>query len=346
MNLTQRLFLSFLVIALVLVAVWVVAQALVPKRGLELSATPGTRGPNLLSGTVIGLDPGDRVRLHLEFLAGGSVDTRGEVVHRFEMANGPWQRLGLALSPGRYRLVPEIKGYVPIPHSIIFQIPKEGLVWRYTSLDFEFLHPEDAPARLGLPLCSEPGPNVPVTAVPGAKLDSPLQLGSGPPSPLSDMCYANHLAVVSLVPAGLQGQVSGLSNGQMATITLYALPPVIDESYGQGEPPPPDSTQIYPPEVASLTGPPHIPPDWTQTATLFAGNGPWGLVDPLLVGGKYLVVACAPGQTALPPAYEVVISGGKAPGFPSGVDFAFGPKPQAMSSSVEPEYPAPQTADD
>jgi hypothetical protein len=132
----------------------------------------------------------------------------------------------------------------------------------------------------------------------------------------------------------------------MATITLYALPPVIDESYGQGEPPPPDSTQIYPPEVASLTGPPHIPPDWTQTATLFAGNGPWGLVDPLLVGGKYLVVACAPGQTALPPAYEVVISGGKAPGFPSGVDFAFGPKPQAMSSSVEPEYPAPQTADD
>jgi hypothetical protein len=55
------------------------------------------------------------------------------------------------------------------------------------------------------------------------------------------------------------------------------------------------------------------------------GNGPWGLVDSSLVGGKYLVVASADGQAAGPPAYEVVIFAGKALGFPGGVDFAFGP---------------------
>ena len=77
--------------------------------------------------------------------------------------------------------------------------------------------------------------------------------------------------------------------------------------------------------MTGLEESPEIAADWPLSATLRAGNGLWGLVDPSLVGGKYLVVASAPGLTVDPPAYEVVIFAGKAPGFPSGVDFAFGP---------------------
>ena len=346
MNRMRRLFLSFLVIAVVLVALWVAAHALAPKPGPGLSAVPGTGGPNLLSGAVSGLDPGDRVRLHLEHLAEGGVDARGEIVHRLDTTNGHWQQSKLALSPGRYRLVPETKDYVHIPHSVVFQVPKGGLIWRYTSLDFEFLHPKDAPDRLGLPLCPESKSYVPVTAVPGGIPSPSSQLGSSPPSPPADLCYANHLAVVSLLPAGLQGQVSGLPGGQRATVTLYALPALADESYGQGEPPPSDSSQIYPPEVTSLTKPPHIVADWLPVATLTMGNGPWGLVDPSLVGGKYLVVAHAPGHITQPSAYEVVVFGGKAPGFPGGVDFAFSPDRQAGSPPIETWRLAQQPADE
>jgi hypothetical protein len=345
MNLARRLSLSLLAIVLVLVALWMVAHALAPQADQELPET-WARGPNLLSGAVTGLDPGDRVRLHLEYLPEGETSSPGEIIHRLDTANGQWQQSNLVLAPGRYRLVPEIKEYIHIPHSIILQVPKGGMIWRYTSLDFEFLHPKDAPARLGLPLCSKTGPNVPVTAVPGATPDSPPQLGSDPPSSRSDMCYANHLADVSLVPAGLQGQISGLSDAQMATLTLYALPPVLDESYGQGEPPLPNNASVYPPEVVSLAESPQILSDWSLLATLAVDNGPWGLIDPSLVGSKYLVVINAPGQIALPPAYEVVIFGGKAPGFPSGVDFTLGPELQGMPSAAERWRHAPQPADE
>jgi hypothetical protein len=97
-----------------------------------------------------------------------------------------------------------------------------------------------------------------------------------------------------------------------------------------------DSSWVYPPEVASLAELPEIAPDWPLTATLVVGNGPWGLVDPSLVGGKYLVVADAHGQTARPPAYEVVVFSGKAPGFPGGVDFAFGLEPQGTPHNEMP----------
>jgi hypothetical protein len=111
----------------------------------------------------------------------------------------------------------------------------------------------------------------------------------------------------------------------MATLTLYALPPVPGEHCGQGEPPSGDSSWTYPREVTRLEVSPGIAPDWPLAATWIVGNGPWGLVDSSLVGGKYLVVASADGQAAGPPAYEVVIFAGKALGFPGGVDFAFGP---------------------
>ena len=77
--------------------------------------------------------------------------------------------------------------------------------------------------------------------------------------------------------------------------------------------------------MSQLAAPPDIAPDWPLTTTLRVGNCPWGLVDPSLVGNKVLVVASAPNQTADPLAYEVVIYGGKALGFPEGVDFSFGP---------------------
>ena len=353
MDLRKRLSLSFIAILLILIALLVAVRAWAPTFRPEGPSTAGALAPNLLSGVVAGLDPGDGIRLHLEQLAGGEVDGRGEIVHRFDTGNGRWQQPGLALPPGRYRLIPETKDYVHIPHSIVFQVPEEGIVWRYTRLGFEFLHPEDALSRFGLPLCDELAPDVPVTAVPEGKPDPGAEHGTvrpGPPASTAGMCYANHLADAWLVPAGLQGQISGLPAGGMATVALYALPPVAGESYGQGEPPSPGSSDAYPPEVASLAEVPEMAPGWPLTATLVAGNGAWGLVDPALAGGKYLVVAQADGQTVTPPAYEVVIFSGKAPGFPSGVDFGFSPEVQGSPADqtpatpqVPPDPPAPRT---
>lgn len=348
MNLKKGLFLSFLAIALVLIALLMAARALAPKPGPELLSTTEGLSPNLLSGAVTGLDPGDRVQLHLKRLVEAGVDGPGETVHRFGVVNGRWQQPGLILSPGHYRLVPEADDYVHIPQSIVFQVPEESTVWHYTSFNFEFLHPEDAPARLGLPLCVEEiPPHVAVTAVPQGKPSPAPETESvqpGPPITTFGLCYANHLADVRLVPAGLQGRISGLPDGKTATVALYALPPVRDESYGQGEPPPPDSSWMYPPEVASLAETPEIGPDWSLVATLAVGNGPWGLVDPSLVGRKYLVTAYVPGQTVMPPAYEVVIFAGKAPGFPGSVDFAFGLESQDAPSSEALTTPGAPTA--
>ncbi len=338
MNQAKWLSLSLVAVALALIASLVATRALAPTPRPDLPSTAETLSSNLLSGTVTGLDSGDSVRLHLEQLAEGGVEGRREIVQRFNVINGRWQQPDLALPPGHYRLVPEAEGYVQVPHSVIFQILEESVIWRYTNLDFGFLHPADAVARLGVPLCPEPSsPVVPVTAVPEGT-PSPT---SRPESTPSGLCYANHLADVWLVPAGLQGRISGLPDGQMATLTLYALPPMPGEHYGQGEPPPADSSWTYPPEVSQLAEPPDIVPDWPLTATLLVGNGPWGLVDPSLVGKKYLVVACAPGQTVGPPAYEVVIFAGKAPGFPGGVDFAFGPKLLGTPSNETPSAVLP-----
>jgi serpin B len=209
-----------------------------------------------------------------------------------------------------------------VPRSITFQVPERGIIWRYRALDFRFYHPAEAVALLGLPLCPDPSsPIVPVTAVPQG-MPSPT---TQPEPALSGPCYAHHLADVRLVPAGLQGRVSGLPEGQVATLSLYTLPPAPGEQYGQGEPSPADGSGIYPPEVSPLAALPDVAPEWPLTATLRRGNGPWGLVDPSLVGHKYLVVVHAAGQTADPPAYEVVVFAGKAPGFPGGIDFAFTP---------------------
>jgi serpin B len=326
MKLAKWLSVALAAVALALLASLVATRALAPRPGPAPSSGTEPFSSNLLSGTVTGLDDGDSVRLLLEGLAEGQVEGPGEIVQRLDVVNGRWQPADLALPPGLYRLVPEAEGYIHVPRSITFQVPEKGIIWRYQALDFRFYHPADAVALLGLPLCPDPSsPVVPVTAVlpgsPSPTAQPESALSGGPDGP----CYANHLADVRLVPAGLQGHISGLPEGQMATLSLYALPPVPGEPYGQGEPPPADGSWTYPPEVSRLAALPDIAPDWPLTATLRVGNGPWGLVDPSLVGHKYLVAVHADGQTADPPAYEVVIFAGKAPGFPGGLDFAFTP---------------------
>jgi hypothetical protein len=57
--------------------------------------------------------------------------------------------------------------------------------------------------------------------------------------------------------------------------------------------------------------------------SLTVSNGPWGVLDPGLRGHKYLVLAQAPGLTATPPAYEVVVQDGKFLLPSSGVEFVF-----------------------
>jgi hypothetical protein len=321
MKLAKWLTVALAAVALALLASLVATRALAPRPGPAPSSGAEPFSSNLLSGTVTGLDAGDSVRLLLEKLVEGQVEGPGAIVQRLDVINGGWQPADLALPPGYYRLVPEAEDYVHVPRSITFQVPEKSIVWRYQALDFRFYHPAEAVALLGLPLCPDPSsPIVPVTAVPQGTPSPTTQ----PKPTLSGPCYANHLADVRLVPAGLQGRISGLPEGQMATLSLHALPSVRGERYSQGEPPA-DGSWTYPPEVSSLAAPPEIAPEWPLTDTLRVGNGPWGLVDPSLVGHKYLVVAHADGQAVDPPAYEVVVFAGKAPGFPGGIDFAFTP---------------------
>jgi hypothetical protein len=248
-------------------------------------------------------------------------------------------------------LIPEVEGYVSIPGAITFHVPGAFVAWRYLRMDFEFLHPADAPARFGVPLCPELPSHGGIYVLPeGAPTPTPSSplTGTSPPPP-SDLdtwpagtCYAGHFADAWEMPAGLQGQISGLSPGQVATITVYMLPPDPGENYAIGEAPPADASWIYPPEVTPLAEPPGVAPDWPLTATLTARNGPWGLVDPSLAGGKYLVIAQSPGQVVEPPAYEVVVFAGKVPGLPGGVDFVF--EPALSGSSPATPSPAPAIA--
>jgi serpin B len=326
MKLAKWLSVALAAVALALLASLVATRALAPRPGPAPSSGTETLPSNLLSGTVTGLDDGDSVRLLLEKLSEGQAEGPGEIVQRLDVVNGRWQPADLVLPPGLYRLVPEAEGYVHVPRSITFQVPEKSIVWRYQALDFRFYHPADAVALLGLPLCPDySSPAIPVTPVPPGTPGPTPQPESTPSGGPDGPCYANYLADVRLVPAGLQGRISGLPEGQMATISIYALPPVPGEQYAQGEPPPADGSWTYPPEVSQLAALPNIAPDWPLTGTLRVGNGAWGLVDRSLVGHKYLVVAHEAGQAADPPAYEVVVFAGKAPGFPGGVDFAFTP---------------------
>jgi hypothetical protein len=322
---------------------------------------PGEGVTGQLAGTISGLDPGDSAKLALEFLEPGSLEVLrsewlaplspppgktpgpGEVRERFEVVDGGWGAANLSLEPGLYRLVPQAPGYVHTPRSILFAVPEAGVAWRYLDMDFEFLHPGDAPARLGAPICPERPAGGGVYVLPEGTptpTPAPLPPGASPLPPSSPekwppgTCYAGYFYDRKITPAGLRGQVGGLPAGQVATVSLYALTPEPGENYAMNEPPPPDGTWHYPPEVTPLADPPAISPDWPLTATLTLRNGVWGLVDPSLAGGKYLVVAQANGLVAEPPAYQVVIFTGKVPGLPAGVDFTFATTTPSPTPSI------------
>ena len=206
MKLAKWLSVALAVVALALVVTLVATRALAPSPEPATSSPAEPLSSNLLSGTVTGLDSGDLVRLHLEELAKGQGEGRDKVVQRSDVKNGRWQQADLVLTPGYYRLVPEAEGYVHVPRSITFQVPEKSIVWRYQALDFRFYHPADAVALLGLPLCPDPSSSiVPVTAVPRGIPSPTPQPESAPADGPDALCYANHLADVRLVPAGLQG---------------------------------------------------------------------------------------------------------------------------------------------
>jgi hypothetical protein len=325
---------------------------------------PGEGVTGRLAGLITGLDPGDSAELALEFLDPGSLEVLrsewlaplspppgktpgpGEVRQQFKVVNGRWGAANLSLEPGLYRLVPQARGYVHTPRSILLAVPEAGVAWRYLDMDFEFLHPGDASARLGAPICPERPPGGGVYVLPEGiptPTPAPAHPGTSPPPRSSPekwppgTCYAGHFYDRKITPAGLRGQVSGLPAGQVATITLYALPPVAGEVYGTGAPPSLDRSWSHPPQITAWMVPPAIARDWPVTASLRVRTGSWGLVDPGLASRKYLVVTQAAAQTARPPAYEVVVFGGKMPGIPGGVDFAFepyrGPIPTAQAPS-------------
>jgi hypothetical protein len=333
---------------LVLITLLAVACSSAHTPGSEFASPAEAPSLNLLAGTVTGLDPRASVTLRLELWAEGPPAEHREVVVYFDVSNGRWQQGGFDLTPGRYRLTAEAEDYVNVPKSIVFQVPEDGIIWRYTHLNFEFLHPNDALARFGAPLCPEPPVHGGVYVAPQGTSSptpsdsaQPVLVGTPPWPP--GTCYAGHFYDSELPLVGLRGQVVDLPTGQTVTITLYVLPPVPGENYMVGPAPPADGSWVYPPDVTDLEEQPPIVPDWPLTATLTTSNGSCGLVDPSLAGHKYLVVANATSDEAWPPAYEIVVFGGKMPGFPSSVNFSFrseatGPPPP---TEAPPEAPLP-----
>jgi hypothetical protein len=255
------------------------------------------------------------------------------VIKRFHVTNGHWEQSGLKLGPGRYGLLPETKGYVSLSGTRTFQIVDAGGTWYYRHVDFELLRPRDAPARVGVPLCDKPPAHGGVFVLPaGTPTPTPTftpvitsSITISTPTWPPGTCYAGHFFAYDIGSVGLRGVVSGLPPGQVATIRLYVLPPTPGENYAIG-PAPRDQSWFYPDALTQVTTPPTIMSEWPLTATLAVNNGPWGLLDPTLVGRKYLVTAQMPRQAANPPGYKVVVFAGKVLAPTGGVDFIFSPK--------------------
>lgn len=303
--------------------------------------------PHLLAGTISGLDPGASGNLNLELVQPGDLSQpgspvrrglmppfpdHGTLVARFNVANGPWQATEPALAGGLYILRPEVPGYVSLRTGLVLALPGEAIGFRYSHLDFDFFHPADALERLGVPLCATrppyggdivlpTGPQVTPTA--GAPRTGTPLLFATPPLPVGS-CYAGYLVPVNIPPAGFFGNVQGLPPGQTATIRIYAVPPAPGETYFSDIPLPPDSNQ----HLASGQGPlavvPTLAPGSVLTATLTVGNGPWGLIDPILTAHKYVISIQSSGATLWPKSYETVLYASKGIALESGVDFSVG----------------------
>lgn len=284
-----------------------------------------------LSGAITGLEPGASANLRLERLDANQAPGQGRVINRFRVANGQWEQSNLKLGPGRYGLFPEAKGYVSLSGTRTFQIVDAGGTWYYRHIDFELLRPRDAPTRVGVPLCDKPPahggvfvlpegtPTPTPTFTPVITSSVPISTSTWPPG----TCYAGHFFAYDIGWVGLHGVVSGLPPGQVATIRIYVLPPTPGENYAIGPAPPLDRSWVYPDTLTQVTTPPTIMSEWPLTATLAVKNGPWGLLDPALVGRKYLAIAQTPRQVANPLGYKVVVFAGKVLAPTGGVDFAF-----------------------
>jgi hypothetical protein len=316
---------------------------------LTATPTPIPQLPRIheLGGVITGLDAGSRAPLSLELLQAGDpmqlwrqiwpglippFPERGSPVASFNVANGPWHASDLSLTAGLYILVPQAVDYVAIRKALVLVLPDKSVGFRYTDLNFEFLHPADAPSRLGVPLCASRPPSggdyiiPPGTPSPTPTFAPPPAPGTLYPTPAwpAGTCYAGHFVPIAVPPAGLLGQVQGLGPGQTATITIYALSPAPQERYGVGPPPPPNGSW----QLASGQGPlavvPTLAPGSVLSATMTVGNGPWGLIDPDLRGYKYVIRATTAGDILWPKSYEIVLLTGKALGLASDVDFSTG----------------------
>lgn len=283
-----------------------------------------------LSGTITGLVPDTSADLRLELLATDQKAGQGQVITRFKVTNGQWEQTGLGLEPGRYGLVPEAAGYVSRFGTTTFDVVSGGGSWFYRHVDFELMRPQDALARVGVPLCSTPPPQGgeyvvpegPPTATPTFALNTTAVTASASAWP-QGTCYAGQYNSMGDLSAGISGHVSGLPSGQVTSIFVYALPPVPDENYAISTGPPLDGSWHYPEVLSQMATVPTIDPDATLTLTLTVNNGPWGVIDNGLIGQKYLVMAQAPGRAANPPAYQAVVFGGKILSPVTGVDFDF-----------------------
>ncbi len=297
------------------------------------TCTRSSSGSVMLSGTFTGLVLGTSAQLRLEQLSADQVPGQGQVITRFSVTKGQWEQAGLVLEPGRYGLFPEAEGYVSRLGTITFQTMTGGGTWSYRHLDFELMRPEDALARVGVPLCSQPPaqggvyvvPEGPPTPTPTFAPSASTVTASAPPWP-PGTCYAGQYTSIQDWSVGIYGVVSGLPPGQVANIYLYVLPPVPDENYSITSAPPLDGSWHYPDALTALATMPNIGLEEPLTMTLTVSNGLWGVMDPGLASRKYLVMAQASGLAANPPAYQVVVFGGKVITPVSGVDFNFGSK--------------------
>ncbi|MFQ5874189.1 MAG: hypothetical protein ACE5JL_10360 [Dehalococcoidia bacterium] len=95
---------------------------------------------------VTGPDSSDTVALRLDRLEQSqhTYPDEGALVRQInDVGNGTWEE-PFHLREGTYALVSDAPGYVSRPRAITFEVPEEGITWRYDSLGFEVFRSEKA----------------------------------------------------------------------------------------------------------------------------------------------------------------------------------------------------------
>ena len=239
----------------------------------------------------------------------------GTEVFRIQVGNGPWHRDNLDLPEGPYRLVPKALGYVSIPMDFVsFYVPEPGIVWRYSRLDFEFVRPEDAIERFGLPIC---GVSDPIIAA-----SEPIR---APPSPLDVQPAPDGICIklasnYPVIASELRGSIAG-PQGLQATIRVVELSKVEGECYYPSPGGIPGSAAcLFQSEPQPVDELPEAASDGLQVE-IPVGTGFWGYKDLELGGRRLLIALHARGYRSDPAGYTVAVLGGKAPSQVLGLDF-------------------------